>query len=450
MKVNQTSRRRFLSTACAGTMAVALGSFPAIAKNEASKLAILGGQPLRTKPYPHWPVWDQRDQDAILPVLKSGVWSRKNVVSQAEKKFADLMGAKHCLLTTNGTHALITALRALGIEGGDEVITTPYTFVASIDAILLNNALPVFVDIDPETWQMDPDQIEAQITPNTKAILPVHILGGLCNMDKINKIAKKHNLVVVEDACEAHMSEWKNKKAGTLGDLGCFSLQNGKQITCGEGGAILGDDERIMDLCYSFHNFGRSRGKYMPKDKGGSPILGTKCRMAEYQASILMTQMQSVEEEVDRRSENAAYLTEKIRQIPGIIPRKDYEQVTRKSFYYYGFRLDEKTFGLPRKIFIKALEAEGIPANTGLGVIEGFAMHQEGVVESTISSRTFTKLFDKKRLDEYRAGLHFPKAEKLVKETIGIKHENFLGTLEDMDDIYRGILKVYENRQQLL
>ena len=445
------SRRKFLKTAGAGTLfaLVAPGISYAFSTGVSNKLALLGGKPVREAMFPMWPVWDKNDEDAVLPVLRSGVWSRAGVASQAEEKFARAMGTKYCLLTTNGTNALITSLRALGIEGGDEVITTPYTFVATIDAICLNNALPVFVDIDPDTWQMDAGKVGAAINQDTRALLPVHILGGMCQMDKMIAFAQKHGLKVVEDACEAHFAEWKGKKAGALGDLGCFSLQNGKQLTCGEGGAIIGNDEKTMDICYSFHNFGRARGKYMPRDKGASPILGTKCRTTEFQASILMSQMDSLEQETVIRSENGAYLTSKLKEIPGIIPRKDYEEQNRASYYFYAFRFKEEVFGFSREVFIKALQAEGIPANAGLGVIEGGLMHQEGIIESVISSRTYRKLYSKERLDSYRDSLHFPEAEKLVKETVGFKHHNLLGAKSDMDDIYRAILKIYENRDQL-
>jgi dTDP-4-amino-4,6-dideoxygalactose transaminase len=340
-------------------------------------------------------------------------------------------------------------MRALGVEGGDEVITTPYTFVATVDAICLNNALPVFVDIDSETWQMDPSKIETAITPDTRVLLPVHILGGLCHMDKINALAAKYKLKVVEDACEAHLAEWKGKKAGALGNLGCFSLQNGKQLTCGEGGAITGDDEQVMDICHSFHDFGRVKGKYMPLNKGASPILGTKCRTTEFQASILMTQMDSLELETQIRSKNSEYLTSKLTEIPGIIPRKNYKEQNRDSYYYYGFRFKEEVFGFSRATFIKALRAEGLPADAGLGVIEGGLMHQEGVIESVVSSKTYRKLYSKERLDAYCNSLHFPEAERLVRETVGFKHHNLLGAKSDMDDIYRAILKIYENRDEL-
>ena len=448
--MKKQSRRKFIATSGSGalfTLAAGNISF-GLNRGISEKLALLGGDPVRTARFPRWPIWDENDETAILPVLQSGVWSRRSIVTQAEQKFAKIMGAKYCLLTTHGTTALVTALRALGVEGGDEVITTPWSWISSMSCIFLNNALPVFVDIDPETWMMNADQIESKVNADTKVILPVQITGGICHMDKVNAIAEKYNLKVVEDACEAHMAEWKGKKAGTLGDLGCFSLQNGKQLTCGEGGAILGDDERIMDLCYSVHNVGRARGNYMPRDKGGWPILGNKCMMAEYQASIVITQMDTLEQETQKRCENADYLTSKISEIPGIVPRKDYKETNRTSYYYYGFRFKEKEFGIPRDVFVKALRAEGIPSSTSLGVTS-YPLYQNGVVESVISSKTYQKLYSIKRLNEYRASLNLPEVDKLCKETIGFYSNTLLGPKSDIDDIHRAMLKVYENRNQL-
>jgi len=448
--MKKQSRRKFIATSGSGALfTLAAGSIPFnFTRRVSGKLAVLGGDPVRTTKFPSWPIWDENDENAVLPVLRSGVWSRRNVVTEAEKKFAELMGAKYCLMTTHGTTALVTAIRALGVEGGDEVITTPWSWISSMACIFLNNALPVFVDIDPETWMINADLIEKAINPETKMILPVQITGGMCHMDKINALSKKYKLKVVEDACEAHLAEWNGKKAGTLSDLGCFSLQNGKQITCGEGGAILGDDEQIMDLCYSIHNVGAVRGKFMPRDKGSNPILGNKCRMAEYQASIVITQMDTVEQETLKRCENADYLTSKIGQIPGIVPRKDYKETNRTSYYYYGFRFREKEFGISRDAFCKALQAEGIPPSPNLGVT-AHPLYKNGMVESVISSKTYQKLFPKKRLDDYRNSFNLPEVEKLCKETVGFHSSTLLGPKSDMDDIYRAMLKVYENRAQL-
>ena len=177
---------------------------------------------------------------------------------------------------------------------GDEVLVGPYTFVASVNVIFLSGALPIMVDTDRETFLVNPEKMEAKITPNTRAILPVHIYGLPADMDRINAIAKKHNLLVVEDACQAWLAELNGKKCGTLGDLGCFSFQNSKHLTCGEGGAVVGNDEELMNRAYSYHNFGRPHGTLTGETE--YPITGTKCRLTEFQAAILLGQMKRLDE----------------------------------------------------------------------------------------------------------------------------------------------------------
>ncbi|MCK4293124.1 MAG: DegT/DnrJ/EryC1/StrS family aminotransferase [Planctomycetes bacterium] len=449
MKKNSVTRRQFLTTASAGAIAaVASKALPAYANanKKAGKLAILGGHPVRTKSFPGWPIWDKNhDEEAVLSVLRSGIWSRNKVVSEFEKKYAELMGAKRCLATTNGTNALLTSLHVLGVGIGDEVLVPPYTFIATIDVIFLSGALPIMVDTDPETFQINPDKIEDKINGNTKAILPVHILGLPANMDRINAIAKKHNLLVVEDACQAWLAEWRGKKCGTLGDLGCFSFQNSKNLPCGEGGAILGDDDEIMDKCYSYHNFGRPYGETM-LTLSGYVRLGTKCRMAEYQAAILLAQMKRLQEQTQTRTENANYLTSRIKDIPGIIPHRLYEGATRAAYHLYPFRYKKEDFdGLSRGRFIAALKAEGIACSGGYNPI-----NKDPFFERTLRSRNFRKMYSKQRLDNCREQNHCPDNDRLCKEAVWFFHSLLLGTKRDMDDIADAILKIYENRGKLV
>lgn len=453
MSSQQMSRRELIQAAVAGTAAIVTGErgVAEAAERSTGMPAALGGEPIRKAPFPRWPNFRSADEQAVLPVLRGGVWSRAKVVDEAERRFARLMGAEHCLATCNGTNAIFTSVHALGIGAGDEVITTPYTFVASVHPILLAGALPVFVDIDPETWQIDPAKIEARITHTTVAILPVHIIGGVCDMDRINAIARKHKLSVIEDACEAHGGEWKGGKVGTLGDLGCFSFQTGKSLTCGEGGAILGRDRELMDRCYAFHNLGRSHGSVVSRGGEGYPIVGTKCRMAEYQAAILIAQMETFEAECRQRSENAAYLTEKLAQIPGIIPRKDYPDVTRTAFYYYGFRYQKEQFdGLSRSKFIAALGAEGIEASAGLGVISGKPINKEGCLEDAFRSKAFQRIYPAEKLAGYAAENECPECDRLVEETVGFHQRMLLGPRQDMEDIVSAIARIYDNRRRLV
>lgn len=448
MSKNDLTRRQFLTAASAGSLAaVASGAIPAYGNpgKRAGKLAILGGRPVRTKAFPGWPIWDKNnDEERVLSVLRSGVWSRAKVVAEFEKKYAELMGAKRCLATTHGTTALLTALHVLGIGVGDEVLVGPYTFIASIDVILLSGALPIMVDTDRETFQVNPEKMEEKITEDTKAILPVHILGLPANMDKINAIAKKHNLIVVEDACQAWLAEWKGKKCGTLGDLGCFSFQNTKHLTCGEGGAIVGDDDKIMDTCYSYHNFGRPYGE-ATLTLSGYVRLGSKCRMTEFQAAILLAQMKRLEEQTKRRTENAEYLTSKIKGIPGIIPHKLYEGVTRAAYHLYPFRYRKEDFnGLSREKFLSALKAEGIPCSEGYSPI-----NKDPYFERTLRSKNFRKMYSKARLNRCLEQNHCPDNDQLCEEAVWFSQNLLLAGKSDMNDIADAILKVYENRGKL-
>ena len=437
-----------MTAASAGAVAaVASRTIPAYGNlaKRTEKLALLGGQKVRTKGWPGWPIWDSSAEDSILEVLRSGSWfrGRGKLVAQFEEKYAKLMGAKRCLATASGTTALMVALHALGIDAGDEVIVSPYTFIATYNAVFLTKALPVFADTDPETFQINPDKIEERITENTKAILPVHILGLPANMDRINAIAKKHNLVVIEDACQAWMAEWKGKKCGTLGDLGCFSFQNSKHLPAGEGGAVVGNDDKIMDICHSFHNCGRSYGSV--KGTSGYPIRGSNRRMQQFQAVILMSQMKRLEKDTQLRNENARYLTSRLKDIPGIVPHKLYEGVTRAAYHLYPFRYKKEHFNnISRSKFLAALSAEGVPCSGGYG-----PQYNDELIEEALNSRGYKRLFSKKRLKDYRKGLHFPDNDQLCREAVWFSQTLLLTAKKDMDDIANAITKVYENRDKL-
>ena len=206
--------------------------------------AILGGEKAHKGDWPKWPIWDTvNDEPKLLEVMRSGSWSRGKLTADFEKEWAQLLGSKRALAVVNGTNALNTSLAQLEIGWGDEVLVTPYTFIASVSCILFNGAIPVFVDVDPETFQMDPNKIAEKITSKTIAIIPVHILGLPCAMERIMVIAKKHDLLVVEDACQAWLAEVNGRKVGTFGNAGCFSFQTSKNMSIGEGGAIISDDE---------------------------------------------------------------------------------------------------------------------------------------------------------------------------------------------------------------
>ncbi len=437
-------RRKFIKTAsAAAVMMPVLGNIQAASGD----LAVLGGPKVHDGVWPKWPVWDSDAEEDILSVLHSGNWYRGHgtKVTEFEKKYADLMGAKRCLATASGTTALLTAMHVLGVDAGDEVIVSPFTFIATYNSVIINKALPVFADTDQETFTMDPASIESRVTDRTKAILPVHIYGMPCDMDGINTAAKKHDLVVVEDACQAWLAEYKGQKCGTLGDLGCFSFQNSKHLPAGEGGAIVGNDEGIMDRCVSFHNCGRPYGSV--KKTSNYPSRGSNRRMQEFQAVILMSQMKRIKADADLRLKNALYLSSKIKEIPGIIPYKLANGATRSAYHLYPFRYKKEQFDeLSREQFIKAARAEGIPLSTGYG-----KQYHDGLIEEMLNSRGYKRLFSKERLDRYRDELHnLPNNDQLCDEAVCFTQNLLLGSQKDMDDIADGITKIYENRKKLL
>ena len=453
MSTKKYSRRTFLkSSALAGLgLSLTAGATPGLFKGrtgESTTPAILGGDPVRSNGWPEWPVWNpETDEQRVLEVLRSGVWTRGNVVKEFEEKWAKTIGTKRCLATTNGTHALITAINQLDIGAGDEVIVPPYTFIATIDAVLMNGAMPVFVDTDRATFQIDADKIEEKITSRTRAILPVHILGLPANMEKIMDIARRHNLLVVEDACQAWLAEINNQKVGTFGNAGCFSFQNSKHLPIGEGGAVVSDDEELMDRCVSFHNFGRPHGQ-VGAGSSGYVILGSKCRMTEYQGTIGLAQLKRLEEQTKTREKNAGYLRSRIKEIPGIIPYELYDNVTRAVYHLFPFRYDKQQFnGLPRDRFLEALRAEGIPCSPGYSPI-----NKMPYLKDAFQSKNFQKVYPPEMLDyeKYVERNQCPENDLLCNEEAVWLYQNMLlGSRNDMDDIYRAIEKIYENSERI-
>jgi dTDP-4-amino-4,6-dideoxygalactose transaminase len=448
MKRHDLTRRQFIAAASASSIAaVASSSLTGYAgvTRTGGKLAILGGEPVRKKKsWPAWPYVDEGIVDSVVKTTRSGIWCRiqsaTGAVATFEKEYARLMGARLCVATGSATQALHTCVEALGIGPGDEVITTPYTDPGTVEAILSARALPVLADLDGASYQLDPEDVERRITENTRAIMPVHMMGQPCDMERIMAIARKHNLAVIEDAAQAHLSEYQGKKLGTIGALGCFSFQASKTIACGEGGAIVGDDEALMDKCYTVHNHGTSR-------RGLTEVIGPKYRMNEFQAAVLLPQLASARERFERRNQNAAYLTSRLKACPGIVPQKLYEGTASGSFYLYAMSYKKEHWNhAARSAFLKAVEAEGVSLSPYLE----HGLHREPWVENILKSKVYGKMFSERRLRQYREELACPNCDRVCEEMAMIWASGpLLGARSDMDDIADAILKVYENRDKL-
>lgn len=404
-------------------------------KGAVSQPALLGGEPVRKRGFPGWPVWEKGDEEAWLQVLRSGKWYRGSgkAVDAFEAKFASVMGSPHCLAVANGTSALMTALHGLDVQAGDEVIVPPYTFIATVNAVLSKSALPVFVDSDARTFQMDASKIEAAVTDRTVAVIPVHIAGAAANMDRVMEVARRRKLKVLEDAAQAHLGEWRGRKLGTIGDTGTYSFQASKNLNSGEGGAVLSADSAFIERCFAYHTNSSPR-----KGAAVAPAQGANLRLTEFQATLLMTQMERLETQSKLRDANAAHLTKLLGEISGIIPAKLEDGCTRSAWHLYMFRYNAGEFaGLPRERFLKAMAAEGVPCSGGYT-----PLNKQPFLENVLQSRGYQRLFSAERLRQWRERNQCPVNDKLCTEGVWFTQTMLLGGREDMEQIAAAISKI--------
>lgn len=402
-----------------------------------SKLAIKGGIPVRNKEFPKWPQRNEKELYKLKEVWESGKWGvYSEYTKEFEEKFAKRYGSKFAITAVNGTTSMWIALRAAGIGLGDEVIIPAYTFIATAVAVLLANAVPVFCDIDPDTYNINPQKIEELITPKTKGIIPVHIGGMPCDMKSIKKIADKYNLFVLEDAAQAHYSSINNKMIGTFGDIGSFSFQMSKNMTAGEGGILISDNSELMDRCFSFQNCGRIKGGQWYEH----PYLAANNRMTAFQSAILIEQIDFCEEITKVREKNALYLANNLSKIEGLIPQKRDESISSAAYHLFIFRYNKQYFkGVHRDLFIKALNAEGIPASSGYIPLYKFESIDRTEKEYPwLNGREYKKLF-------------LPICENASKEeSIWLYQNVLIGEKNDIDDILEAITKIHNNIDELL
>ncbi len=404
----------------------------------AEQLALHGGRPIREKPFPAWPVYGEPETQALIRALRSGKWGKLDgsEVAAFERDFASYQGAEHGIAVVNGTVSLQIALMAAGIQAGDEVIVPPYTFLATATAVITANATPVFADIELDTLNIDPNAIEPLITPRTRAIIPVHFAGLPADMDAIMAIARRHNLIVIEDAAHAHGAEYKGRRAGSIGHFGSFSFQSSKNLTAGEGGFITTNDPELAERCRSIHNCGRRPGHAWYEHF----VIAGNFRLSEIQGALLNAQIQRLEEQTRRRDENGRYLAEHLGQIPGIKPQRIPPDCTRHAFHLFCFRVDARELEAPRPAFLKALEAEGIPNFGGYPL----PLYRQRL----FLDRQFGPYAGCQGVDY--AKTRCPNCETICYEQGGwFEHRMLLGTRADMDDIIAAFRKVYDNRDKL-
>jgi dTDP-4-amino-4,6-dideoxygalactose transaminase len=406
-----------------------------------SSLAMLGGRKAKGKPFPVWPYYDSNEDRALKEVLESRVWWRTpgTKTLEFEKSFAKFHGARHGIAVTNGTAALEVTIAALGITAGDEVIVPNFTFVATASAVLFANALPVLVDVDPETYCIDPDLVEDAITSRTKAIIAVHMGGHPADLDRLKKIASRKRLALIEDSAHAHASEWRGQRVGTFGVAGTFSFQSSKLITAGEGGMIISNNDKFEVQARSVHDCGRMPGEWFYSHF----IYGSNYRLSEWQGAILQVQLGRLDQQTKRRHHNARLLDRLLRAIPGITPQKLDERCTRNGQYAYIFHVNKKEFaGLSTERFIEALNAEGIPYQASYPPLHQLDMFRNGEYRKRLSGK---QAKDKHKFLKGK----FPVTQRAAWETVWLPQPVLLGDEEDMHEIAAAVTKIQKNAKEL-
>ncbi len=406
-------------------------------------LALLGGEPIRTRPFTRWPVFDERERAALEDVLSSAQWggfpSPNRKAAEFCRRFGEFQGAPSVVPTSSGTTALEVALKALEIGPGDEVIVPAITFAATAYAVVACMARPVFADVKADNACMDPDSVRGLITARTRAVIPVHYGSSLADLDALGQIAHEHRLSIIEDCAHVPGARWRERGAGTWGDLGCFSFQSTKPMTAGEGGAIVTADRVLEEKCQSLINCGRRR----PGDRFESPLLGANYRMTEWQCGILLAQMERMPDQIERKSAMAERLRRGLNQIPGIsaIPRDP--RATREVIYAFVFRIDPAALGVSRNRFVHAMRAEGMPCGIGNDPVYRSALFP-------LDARAYRTACELAGVSPDAVEIDCPVAERLFRSEIAaLPHECLLGGEADVDDIVAAAEKIAHHARAL-
>jgi dTDP-4-amino-4,6-dideoxygalactose transaminase len=400
-----------------------------------SKLAISGGTPVRSAPYPDWPSLDESDVEAVTAVVRGGqVGGYPEPGPRAAEfaaGFAAYQGASHGIVMANGTITMEVALKALDVGWGDEVIIPALTFAATPYAAMAAGALPVFVDVEPERWTIDPDLVEAAVTPRTRAIMPVHLGQQMADMDRIMEIARRHDLFVVEDCAHAHGQRWRDQGAGCIGDFGSFSHQSTKILTAGEGGTLTTQDERLARRAHSLIDCGR------PKDAAEQEYtFGANYRLGELACALLVNGLRRFPAQQERRAALGEHFERLAADLPGVTIKRRDPRITRWSFYRYIFEIDPEAFaGATNEQVAEALEAEGVPAEVQYPPMSRYDLFQPSL------SRLPVAVEYADRLDPAR--MSFPVAEAAGERTAVYLNESIFRSDEaGIEDAVEAIAKV--------
>ncbi|MET0801234.1 MAG: DegT/DnrJ/EryC1/StrS family aminotransferase [Actinomycetota bacterium] len=406
------------------------------------ELAINGGTPVRSAPYPRWPAPDEEYVESVAETVRRGEWGgfpEPGVNAAAfEEAFAAYQGARHGVLMMNGTVTMEVACKALDIGWGDEVIVPALTFAATAYAPMAAGALPVIVDVSPETWCIDPDLVEAAISPRTRAIVPVHLGHQMADMDRIADIAQRHGLAVIEDCAHAHGQRWNDRGAGCIGDLGSFSHQSSKILTAGEGGSLLTDDEALARRAHSIIDCGRAKDA---EEK--EYTFGANYRLSELNAALLVVAMRRFPAQQEERAVNGKRFERLAAEIPGVRVMPHDERITRWSFYNYVLAIDPDAFGgATNETVCAALEAEGIEAEVQYPPMSRYELFQPAL------SRLPVAVEHADRLDPQ--SMSFPVAEAAgLRESVYFMEAVFRDGERGVQDAAEALEKVRRHAAEL-
>jgi dTDP-4-amino-4,6-dideoxygalactose transaminase len=417
------------------------------------ELAIRGGEPVTGRAWPSWPATDTGTEALVLDALRSGRWAlsgpsvgRRGYEQRFADEFADFLRVRHCVPTTNGTASLVVALEALDVGVGDEVLVPAVSWVASLSTVLAVNARPVIVDVDPRTMCMDPAAAEAAIGPRTRAISLVHLYSSVCDLDAYVDLCRRYGLALIEDCAQAHGAQWRGRRVGSIGDVGCFSMQQTKLLTAGEGGAAVTGDPALYRRMYQLRADGRSSAAPAPAGEmelaAEGEVMGANYCMPELVAAALIGQLRNLEALNAVRAGGAQILDKYLSQVPGVRPVPAHDAVTSRTYYFYVFQIDREAFaGADASTVAAAVQAE-----TGAQVQPAYPPLYRHPLVRPDSKRRFRAV---DAAADQLARVRCPQAERAFEETVTVAHPVLLSTVDGLSALADAVAKVQRYAHEL-
>ena len=419
-----------------------------------AKLALNGGSPVYSGSWSIWPEAGEPEKASLNRVIESNRWSYNGPLEfDFKQKWSGYTQAKHSLLVVNGTVSLQLILEALGIGYGDEVIIPGLSWQADAAVVADINAVPVMVDVEEDSWCIDPIEIERAITPKTKAVIPVHLYGSICNIERIVEIAEKNNIFVLEDCAHQHGSRFKGRHVGTFGNAGSFSLQNSKVLTCGEGGIMITNDDDLALKLEALRNCGRKPEEMLEVESDftkysddGDLIQSGNYRITEFQAAVLLSQFNRLPEQLEKRDINAQHLNKKLESIDGITPMLRRNGTNLQSYFNFAFKYDKQFFKeIDVNLFRRALSAElGLEFGASYEPLNNCSLYRPLTKKRHKINENYFRMLDPSRYN-------LPISKKIFEEeSVTVHHSFLLDKKDNCEKMIEAITKIKDNIEELI